>query len=128
MKILLSVTALLLATLWTGGIALFASAANWLAGAGDQWVGAVQLVAEWPVPALAAYWVDTAWLEAMRAALTWSIDSLVTTAPWVFSILSWIAPLLWTLWLLGILMLALVVVGTLVLLGRVVKPAVPASY
>ena len=107
MKILLWVTAFLLAALWTGGIALFASAANWLAGAGDQWVGAVQMVAEWPVPAWAAYWVDAAWLDAMRAALTWSIDFLVTTAPWVFSILGWIAPLLWTLWVLGMLVLAL---------------------
>ena len=127
MKILLWVTASLLAALWTGGIALFASAANWLASAGDQWVGAVQMVAEWPVPAWAAYWVDAAWLDTMRAALTWGIDFLVATAPWVFSMLSWIAPLLWTLWVLGILMLALVVVVASVLLGRVPKPAIPTS-
>jgi hypothetical protein len=127
MKILLWCVALFLAVLWTGCIALFASAANWLAGAGGQWVGAVQQVAEWPVPAWASYWVNAAWLDAVRVALTWSIDFLVASAPWVFSILAWIAPLLWTLWVLGMLVLALVVVVGLVLLGRVPKPAVPAS-
>lgn len=125
MKILLWISALTLAVLWTGGIALFASAAHWLAGAGDQWVGAVPRVAEWPVPTWAAYWVDTAWLDALRAALTGSIDLLLSTAPWLFSILSWIAPLLWTLWTLGMLALVLIVVVAMALLNRVPKPAGP---
>lgn len=123
MKILLWLTAVLLTALWTGFIALLASLANWLAGAGNQVVGAVQGVAEWPVPAWVAVGMSPAWLDALRAGLTGSIDFLVATAPWLFSVLGWIAPLLWTLWLLGMLILALVVVVALVLLGRVPKPA-----
>ena len=126
MKTVLWVTAFLLAALWTMGIALVASAAQWLAGAGDHWVGAVQLVAQWPVPAWAAFWVDAVWLDALRAALTGSLEFLVATAPWLFSVLGWIAPLLWTLWVLGMLVLALVVAVALVLLGRVPRPAVYA--
>ena len=119
MKILLWATTLLLAMVWTVGIALVASVFNWLAGAGDQVVGAVQMVAEWPVPAWAAVWMDPAWLDGVRAALTWSIDSLVTYAPWAFAVLGWMAPVLWVLWGLGMfLLLVLAAVGQM-LLNRV---------
>ena len=119
MKTLLWAISLLLAMVWTVGIALVASVFNWLAGAGDQVVGAVQMVAEWPVPAWAAVWMDPAWLDGVRAALTWSIDSLVTYAPWAFAVLGWISPVLWVLWGLGMfLLLVLVAVGQM-LLNRV---------
>ena len=119
MKTLLWAISLLLAMVWTVGIALVASVFNWLAGAGDQVVGAVQMVAEWPVPAWAAVWMDPAWLDGVRAALTWSIDSLVTYAPWVFAVLGWMAPVLWVLWGLGMfLLLVLAAVGQM-LLNRV---------
>ena len=123
MKILLWVSALLLAALWTGSIALCASAAHWLANTGGQVVGAVQQVAEWPVPDWAVFWIDPAGLDALRAALTWSIDFLVASAPWVFSIVAWVAPLLWALWALGMLLLALLVGLAWVLLCRVPPPA-----
>lgn len=126
MKKLLWVTAFLLAALWTGSLALLVSVAGWLAGAGDQWAGAVQRVAEWPVPAWVELWMAPAWMDAVRDALTWTIDFLVATAPWVFSLLGWVAPLLWTLWALGMLVLALVVGVALVLLGRVPASAAQA--
>ncbi|OYT92518.1 MAG: hypothetical protein CFE43_07680 [Burkholderiales bacterium PBB3] len=119
MKILLWVTVLLLAAVWTGGIALLASLANWLAGAGGQVVGAVQTVAEWPVPGWAAVWMDPAWLDGVRAVLTWTIDASATYAPWLFAALGWIAPLLWVLWGLGMaVLLGIAGVGH-VLIGRV---------
>lgn len=124
MKILLWGATLLLAVIWTVGIALLASVANWLAGSGDQVAGAVKMVAEWPVPPWASLWLDTAWLDSVRAALTWSIDALTTYAPWLFDMVGWLAPVLWVLWGLGMfLLLVLAAVGQ-VLLGRVQRPAV----
>ena len=127
MKILLWVTVVVLGMVWTGGIALLASVANWLAGAGDQVVGAVQTVAEWPVPAWASVWLDPAWLDGVRAALTWTIDASATYAPWLFEALGWIAPLLWVLWGLGMLVLLGVAGVGHVLIGRVPTPAVGTS-
>ncbi|OYU46706.1 MAG: hypothetical protein CFE44_00680 [Burkholderiales bacterium PBB4] len=119
MKIMLWGVTLLLAMVWTVGVALLASVANWLAGAGDQVVGAVQMVAEWPVPAWANVWMDPAWLDAVRAMLTVSIDAVATYAPWLFSALGWVAPLLWVLWGLGMFLLLVVAAVGQVLLGRV---------
>ena len=124
MKILLWGVALLLAMVWTVGIALLASVANWLAGAGDQVVGAVQLVAEWPAPPWAALWMDPAWLDGVRAMLTWAIDSVAIYAPWLFAVLGWLAPLLWVLWGLGMFLLVVLAAVGQMLLGKVQPPAV----
>ena len=118
MKILLWAVTLLLAAVWTASFALLASAANWLAGAGDQMVGAVQMVAEWPAPAWAEVWVAPAWLDAVRAALTWAIDATATYAPWLFSVLGWVAPVLWAVCGLGLLLLLTIAVVGHVLIGR----------
>ena len=118
MKFLLWGATLFVAMVWTVGIALVASVANWLAGAGDQVVGAVQTVAEWPAPAWAAVWMEPAWLDAVRSALTWTIDAASTYTPWLFSALGWVAPLLWVVW--GLVMFLLLVAAAVgqVLLGR----------
>ena len=109
----------MLAAVWTAGMALCASIANWLAGAGDRVVSTVQLAAEWPVPAWAHLWLDPAWLDALRSMLTWAIDATAAYAPWLFSALGWVAPVLWAVWGLGLfLLLAAAAVGQ-VLLGRV---------
>lgn len=119
MKFLLWGVTLFVAVLWTLLVALFASMTNWLAGAGTPVVGAAQQLAEWPVPAWVALWLDPAWLDGMRDMLTWSIDFVVNYAPSLFSALGWIAPLLWMLWGLGMfVLLAIAAVGQ-VLLGRV---------
>lgn len=118
MAILLWALALVLALVWTGGMALMASLANWLAGAGDQVVGAVQTVAEWPLPAWAQLWMDPAWVDAVRAALTWSIDATAAYAPWLFSAVGWLAPLLWAVWGLGMFLLLVATVVGHVLLRR----------
>jgi hypothetical protein len=119
MKILLWVAGLLMAAVWTAGFALLTSMVDWLAGAGNQVVSAVQTVAEWPVPAWAALWLQPEALDSLRAALTWSIDALTTYAPWLFSALGWVAPMLWVLWGLGMFLLAVLVFVGHVLLGRV---------
>lgn len=123
MKILLWSVALVFALVWTACIALLASVANWVAGAGDQVVGAAQRVAEWSAPAWAAVWMDLAWLDGVRAALTWTIDALTHYAPWLFGALGWVAPLLWGLWVLGMLVLLAVAAVGQVLLGRVPRSA-----
>ena len=118
MKIFLWCVTFLLAAVWTASIALLAAAAQWLANAGDQVVGAVQMVAEWPVPAWAEVWMAPAWLDAVRAALTWAIDATGTYAPWLFSVLGWVAPVLWAVCGLGLLLLLVVAVVGHILITR----------
>lgn len=105
MKIVLWVSVVVLGAVWTAGFALLASIAHWLAGAGPHVVGAVQQVAEWPVPAWVAIWASPAGMDGVRAGLTGTIDFLVLYSPWLFSLLGWVAPLLWALWGLGVLLL-----------------------
>ena len=119
MKFLLWGATLFVAVLWTLLVALTTSVANWLAGAGVPVVGAVQQVAEWPMPAWVALWLDPARVDGVRAMLTWTIDFVVNYAPWLFSALGWIAPLLWMLWGLGMFVLLLIAAVGQVLLGRV---------
>ncbi len=126
MKILLWALALFLAVIWTLGIALGASVANWLAGSGDQLVGAVQMAAEWPVPAWASLWLDQAWMDSLRAIMTHSIDFVTAHMPWLFAILGWIAPILWVVWGLGMFLLLVLVAVALTLLGRM-PPSKPGQ-
>lgn len=123
MKFLLWGVTLLVAVLWTLLVALTASFANWLADAGAPVLGVAQQVAEWPLPAWAALWVDPAWLDGLREMLMWSMDFVVNFAPWLFTAVGWIAPVLWVLWGLGMLALLMVAAVGQLLLTRLKPPS-----
>ena len=122
MKLLLWGVTLFVAVLWTLLVALTASIVNWLAGSGAPVIGAAQQVAEWPLPPWASLWIDPAMVDGLRSMLTWSIDFVVNYAPWLFSALGWIAPVLWALWGLGMVVLLLLATVGQVLLGRLKPP------
>lgn len=123
MKLLIWAGAVVVALLWTGMIAVMASLATWLVGSADQAVGGLQAISQWPMPAWLALWVDPALLEPIKAMVVGGMDLLVTATPWLTPLLGWIAPFLWVVWALVIvLLLAVAVVGHL-LLGKLRPPA-----
>ena len=122
MKLLMWAGAVVVALLWTGMIAVMASLATWLVGSADQTVGGLQAISQWPMPAWLAVWVDPALLEPIKAMVAGGMDLLVTATPWLTPLLGWIAPFLWVVWaLVMVLLLAMAVVGHL-LLGKL-RPA-----
>lgn len=124
MKLLIWAGVTLVALLWTLTIAVMASLAQWLTGSADQAVGGLQSLSQWPMPAWVALWVDPALLEPIKGLMTWSLDLLVTATPWLTPLLAWVAPLLWVLWAIVMLLLLVGAVGGQWLLGKL-RPATP---
>lgn len=118
MKLLIWAGATLVALLWTLTIAVMASLAQWLTGSADQAVGGLQTLSQWPMPAWVALWVDPALLEPIKAMMVWGLDLLVTATPWLTPLLAWVAPLLWIVWAVVMLLLLVAAVGGHWLLGK----------
>jgi hypothetical protein len=126
MKILLWCVFVLLAGLWTGLVALTAQVTEWVLAAlgSGQVTDLAQVAGQWPVPAWLALWVDTAWLQALQAALVSGVQWVAQGLPFAAGLLGWITPLLWFVWgLVLCLMLAFAIAGHW-LVGRLGAPAV----
>jgi hypothetical protein len=125
MKIALWVVCLLLFGFWTGGALLLAELTDWtarqLASGGTAAMG--QVLADWPIPAWAAVWVDAAWIEAAQSALSAALQGLEGSLPMLGSLVGWIKPVIWVMWGLGVVVLMLLAGGGHLLLGRM-RPAV----
>ena len=118
MKALLWTGTGLVALLWTLVVAVVASLANWLVGSADQAVGGLQTMSQWPVPAWVSLWMDPALLEPIKAMVAWGMDALVTATPWLTPVLAWVAPLLWVVWAIVMLLLVVLAVGGHLLVGK----------
>jgi hypothetical protein len=116
----------LLAALWTGGALLAAELAAWSAAllASGEAVELGRTVAQWPVPACVALWVDPAWVQAGLQALAWGLELLRDSLPLVGSAVGWLVPVVWVLWGLGLLLMVLLAGAAHLLLGSLV-PARP---
>ena len=118
MKLLIWASAVVVALLWTLMIAVMASLATWLVGSADQAVGGLQAISQWPMPAWLALWVDPALLEPVKAMVAGGMDLLVTATPWLTPLLAWIAPLLWLVWALVMVLLLVIAVAGHLLVGK----------
>ena len=123
MKLLIWAMTGLAAVCWTMMIVIAASLANWLAGSADQAVSGLQTISQWPVPAWAAIWIDPVLLEPIKAMTIWSMNLLVSAGPWQTPLLSWVAPLLWVVWALVMLVLLVLAFGGHFLVGKL-RPAI----
>ena len=103
---------------WTVMIAITASLANWLAGSTDKAVGGLQAISQWPVPAWAGLWIDPALLAPIKAATVWAMDLLITATPWLAPLMAWVAPLLWVIWAVVMILLVMLAVAGHFLVGR----------
>lgn len=125
MKALIWVVFLVFAGLWTGLVALSAQLTEWLLGAlaSGQVNDLASAAGQWPVPEWLGPWVDTAWLQAVQAATVDMLQWLGQVLPGADSLMGWITPLLWTVWLLVLLgMLLLAALGHW-LVGRFSGPS-----
>jgi hypothetical protein len=123
MKLLIWAITGLVAVFWTLMVAISASLANWLAGSTDQAVVGLQAISLWPVPAWVALWIDPVLLEPIKAMMVWGMNLLVTATPWLTPLLSWLAPLLWVVWAVVMLMLLVVAFAGHFLAGKL-RPAI----
>lgn len=107
MKALIWGVFVLLASCWTGLVALTAQVTEWVlaAMASGQIADLASAAGALPVPAWLALWVDTAWLQAAQAWLVGAVQWVALGLPSAAGVLGWIVPLLWVVWGLVLLLL-----------------------
>jgi len=120
MKTLVWILFGLLSLLWTGGAWVLARLGGWAAGLAAtggtvDWVGKV---AESPPMLMLARCLDAAWYQRVQDAMIALLQGLGEGLPMLGSALTWLAPLTWTIWGLGMLLLLLLAGGAHLLLGR----------
>lgn len=111
----------LLAALWTGGAALLAQLVQWSAqGLASGDVG--NAVATLTMPVWLAPWFDPAAWAALQQSASAALEGLTALLPGIGGLVSWLSPLIWVFWGLGLaLLLALTLAGHW-LIQRVAKP------
>lgn len=128
MKILFASGTALIALLWTVFIAVSAALADWLAGQGGQLQGGMQALAQWPMPPWIGLWLDPALAEALRASVVWAVEALTAFMPWIVPLLEWVAPLLWVIWAIGMVILVALAGLGLLLMSRLRGRTPPARF
>jgi hypothetical protein len=108
-KIIVWSSFLVLALLWTAGAALVAQLTEWSLGilASGTATDLVEAVAQAPIPAWLAPWLNLAgWRELLQGftALLQSITALLPTAD---QSLGWLVPFIWIIWGIGMVALLL---------------------
>lgn len=97
----------LLALLWTGGVAIAIEILEWSAGmlASGSLSELTNAAAGVPIPGWLAPFVDLAgWRDIVSGAAAW-LSSLSALLPSPGQSLSWIVPVIWVIWGLGVLVL-----------------------
>ena len=122
MKLLLWIGVGLVALFWTLMVAVSASLASWLAASAGQAVGQLEAIRQWPVPAWLSLWLDPVLLQPIKDMTVWGMSILVTATPWLTPVLDWIAPLLWVVWAVVMLMLLVLAIVGHFLVGKL-QPA-----
>lgn len=112
MRILIWIVAGIVALVCTALVATVASAIGWLVDLTPGALESMGRVAQWPVPAWLAIWVDPAQVEQVLGLLSKWLQTVATQAPWLKSVLGWIVPVLWGFW--ALVMLCLLALTALV--------------
>jgi len=129
MKSLIWIMFTLLSLLWTGGAWLLARLSAWVAqlvAAGGK-VDWVARVAESPPLLLLADLLDADLYQWLQDALVGLLQSLEALLPLLGSALDWLAPFIWLIWGVGMLLLLLLAGGARLLLGRLTTSLPPSS-
>ena len=130
MKIVVWSVFVLLALLWTGGAAVVAALVEWAAAAmangGATAIGTA--TASVTLPAWLAPWIDVAAWESLQQAVSGMLASMTAAAPTLGGVVSWLVPLVWIVWGLGMVGLLLL---TLLLswgLGKLLGGGRPVAH
>ncbi len=105
MKLLIWFAFLLLAAFWTGLVMLTVQVSQWVLGSVEsgQITGMAASAGQIPLPAWLALWVDAAWLKEMQTFGVSVVQWLGQVLPSADGLMTWVTPLLWIGWGLGIL-------------------------
>lgn len=103
-----------LATFWTGALALTAAVVDWTAQALQQAGPVANPVASLPpeLPTWASAWIEPGtWATAVQA-IQHTLQALQSMLPAAGTVTGWLEPLVWALWGLGMLALLAVSAGS----------------
>lgn len=120
MKTLVWALTALIATVWTGAVALAVQLTEWvMAGLASGQLGhGAWGQAPWPAPAWLTLWIDPAAVQALQSAWLTAWDWMARNAPSFNGALDWLPPLMWVVW--GVVVLCMVALAGLLhwLIGR----------
>lgn len=109
-----------LVMLWTGLAALLAHATRWVAS--ELATGRIKDVAsgaaQWPRPDGLPAWIDPQWIDMAQSAVVTALRSLADLSPQLSSMMSWMVPLVWVVWGLGLIFMLGLGGGAHWLIGR----------
>jgi hypothetical protein len=117
------------ALVWTGS-AVAVSALLYL-GAGLLASGEAaplsQMVTSLPMPAWLTYWVDIEAIHAAFDGIAWTLDAAQQMLPWLGKLFTWMLPLTWLLWAVGVGLMLLLAFAVQLLLHGLGRRALPAT-
>jgi hypothetical protein len=120
MKVLIWFAFLLLAAFWTGLVMLTSQVSEWVLGsmASGQVTELAVSAGQIALPAWLALWIDTAWLKEMQTFGVSLVQWLGQVLPSADGLMTWINPLLWVGWGLGMLLMLVGAAAAHWLLGK----------
>jgi len=121
MKIAVWIVFALLAALWTGAALLFVTVSEWAAGllASGQAEQLGTAAATMPLPPALALWIDSATVKLAQEGVLWLLNSARDVLPLLGSAMGWLEPVIWLLWLFGLVVMLVLAGAAHLLLGRV---------
>jgi hypothetical protein len=125
MKILAWSVCVVLALFWTGLVALAAEAARWIASglASGQVKDFASGAAQWPIPDWLSSWLDPQWMQLLQSSLLYVLNMAADLSPQLSSVVSWMVPLIWVVWGIGVLSLLGLTGGAHWMIGRLQRSA-----
>ena len=117
------------ALVWTVSAVAVSALLYWGAGllASGEAAQLSLMVTSLPVPIWLTYWVDIEAIHAAFDAIAWTLDSAQQTLPWLGMLLTWMLPLTWLLWAVGVGLMLLLAFGAQLLLHPYGRRATPAT-
>lgn len=114
----------LLALLWTGGVALLVQLVEWsipaLASASQASAGTMVLPLS--LPSWLSTWIDAADWAAAQQAVTDTVASLPAVLPFIGELTTWLVPVVWVIWGMGLLALLTLALAATWLSHRMSSP------
>lgn len=109
MKIFLWVVTGLMALFWTLGAWAVASVLGWAAGAATPGSGVdvAAVISSWALPAWVTWLIDPGLVSAALGGIVWAFEHAQSAWPWLGQMLSWLVPMIWVVWALGLVFLLL---------------------
>jgi len=120
MKIILWTAFGVLAVLWTLGALILVELVQWgaqvIASGAAMELG--RSAAQWPTPAWLALWLDPAAIKATQDGLLTGFEAFRSALPWLGFAVSWLVPLVWISWGIGVALLLAMAGGATWLTSR----------